>query len=196
MRREVACGTDDAVERLDPRHHHLVWSPSSAVQVTTPQEAAVVGAPLGLWIPADHRYEVIASSTWWTARFEAPSCPASWRRFSHVSVGEVAGPMLLHVHRVPQGLHSRTLTGAVVEHLSLAFTSQPLPVRFPMDARAREVADALVADPASRRELADWAPLVGASERTLRRLFVQQTGLPFRRWRLRVRAQAATRHLR
>ncbi|MEM9712067.1 MAG: AraC family transcriptional regulator [Actinomycetota bacterium] len=185
-----------AADRFDQQHHHLVWSPTAALQVRTPREAAVIGAPLGLWVPAEHPYDVDSSSTWWAARFESASCPASWRRFSHVSVGEVIGPMLVHLHRVPQSSHALALAGAVAEQLSLSFTTQPLPVRFPTDPRAREVADAVVSDPASRRELADWAPLVGASERTLRRLFVQQTGLPFRRWRLRVRAQTATRLLR
>jgi AraC-like DNA-binding protein len=78
----------------------------------------------------------------------------------------------------------------------LADLLQPVPmttieVRFPADARARAVADALHQDPASPRTLAEWGHEVGASARTLARAFLAETGLPFGRWRTLLRLQAA-----
>ena len=46
-------------------------------------------------------------------------------------------------------------------------------------------------NPADQRTLADWGRTVGASERTLARAFVAETGLPFGRWRTLLRMQAA-----
>jgi AraC-like DNA-binding protein len=64
-------------------------------------------------------------------------------------------------------------------------------VRPPQSDPARALAAALVADPTDRRTLADWGRHVGASERTLARAFIAETGLPFGRWRTLVRLQAA-----
>ena len=64
-------------------------------------------------------------------------------------------------------------------------------VRMPAEERAREVADALAADPANNRTLEEWGQHVGASGRTLARAFIADTGLPFGRWRGLLRLQSA-----
>jgi AraC-like DNA-binding protein len=64
-------------------------------------------------------------------------------------------------------------------------------VRFPDDQIAGPVARALRENPADQRTAADWGRAVGASERTLARAFVTETGLPFGRWRTLLRMQAA-----
>jgi AraC-like DNA-binding protein len=64
-------------------------------------------------------------------------------------------------------------------------------VPMPAEERARQVAEALAADPADGRTLAQWGRHVGASARTLARGFVADTGLPFGRWRGLLRLQAA-----
>jgi AraC-like DNA-binding protein len=68
-------------------------------------------------------------------------------------------------------------------------------VRVPVDPRACDVADALFADPADGRTLAQWGRAVGASSRTLARAFLAETGLSFGRWRTLVRLQASLRYL-
>src|SRR5581483_1846341 len=57
--------------------------------------------------------------------------------------------------------------------------------------RARHVAEALLEDPGDDRTLATWGHHVGASSRTLARIFVAETGLSFGRWRTLARLQAA-----
>lgn len=147
-------------------------------------------------MPADQSYDVDASSRWWTARFVAATCPRGWRRrLVQVDMSEVVGPVLVHLHRDGEPRWSAPLLSAAVDHLQQAFVARPPSVRIPDDPRARRIADALIDDPASRMELADWAPTVGASERTLRRLFLQQTGLPFGRWRTQLRLCEAMRLL-
>jgi AraC-like DNA-binding protein len=53
------------------------------------------------------------------------------------------------------------------------------------------VTDVLIADPGDGRDLKDWAKTAGASERTLARLFVKETGMTFGTWRQRRRLLAA-----
>ena len=64
-------------------------------------------------------------------------------------------------------------------------------VRLPSAPVARQVAEALRADPADRRTLREWGRQVGASERTLARAFAAEAGVPFGRWRTLLRLQAA-----
>jgi len=64
-------------------------------------------------------------------------------------------------------------------------------VRMPTDDRAKRVADGIAADPADGRTLAEWGHAVGASERTLARAFLAETGVSFGRWRTLLRVQTA-----
>nr|WP_166174827.1 helix-turn-helix transcriptional regulator [Altererythrobacter segetis] len=63
----------------------------------------------------------------------------------------------------------------------------PLQLPLPRDPRALRLADRLLADPASPAELPELARAAGASARTIQRLFLAETGLPFSRWRQRLR---------
>jgi AraC-like DNA-binding protein len=65
----------------------------------------------------------------------------------------------------------------------LAAPVERLHLPLPTDARLREIADALAADPSNRATIAEWARRVAMSERTLCRLILQQTGMSFGRWR-------------
>jgi AraC-like DNA-binding protein len=71
--------------------------------------------------------------------------------------------------------------------------SGQLPVRLPIlaDDRLRAVAARLRADPADERTLAELGAAAGASERTLSRLFRQETGMSFPQWRTQFRLQHA-----
>jgi AraC-like DNA-binding protein len=54
---------------------------------------------------------------------------------------------------------------------------------------------ALMAEPSDRRTLVDWATHVAMSERSLKRLMVQETGLTFGRWRRQLHLVIALREL-
>ncbi|WP_144107429.1 helix-turn-helix domain-containing protein [Paraburkholderia sp. BCC1886] len=56
-------------------------------------------------------------------------------------------------------------------------------VRLPQDRRARPIAFRLVNQPADVRTLRDWGEELGASERTLNRIFRTEVGQGFREWR-------------
>src|SRR5690606_15377807 len=55
------------------------------------------------------------------------------------------------------------------------------------DDRLMKVTEALLEEPQSELTLDDWGRRVGASSKTLERLFRQETGLTFKQWRQRVR---------
>ncbi|HWD61588.1 MAG TPA: AraC family transcriptional regulator, partial [Humibacter sp.] len=61
----------------------------------------------------------------------------------------------------------------------------------PRDERASKIASALSKDPDDDRDLAAWGHTVGASTRTLSRIFAAQTGMGFAQWRSRLRMRAS-----
>jgi AraC-like DNA-binding protein len=63
----------------------------------------------------------------------------------------------------------------------------PVRVPLPSDKRLKALCDALIADPGADLTLAGWASQVGASERTLARLFERELGMGFGHWRQQVR---------
>lgn len=66
-----------------------------------------------------------------------------------------------------------------------------LALPLPVDARLRRICRELQARPDSARTLAEHALRLAVSEKTLSRLFQQQTGLTFRAWRQRLRILSA-----
>lgn len=64
---------------------------------------------------------------------------------------------------------------------------QPVRVPLPHDKRLKALCDALIAEPGAELTLAGWAGQVGASERTLARLFERELGMGFSQWRQQVR---------
>jgi AraC-like DNA-binding protein/mannose-6-phosphate isomerase-like protein (cupin superfamily) len=64
---------------------------------------------------------------------------------------------------------------------------RPVRVPLPEDKRLKALCDALIAEPGAELTLAGWATQVGASERTLARLFERELGMGFAQWRQQVR---------
>lgn len=65
----------------------------------------------------------------------------------------------------------------------------------PSDPRLKRLTDALMADPSMRLTLTEWGRQVGATERTLIRLFLRETGLRFSEWHDRLLLAEAVRGL-
>src|SRR3546814_15737161 len=81
----------------------------------------------------------------------------------------------------PEEPQARIMT--VILYALRALKPEPLYLPHPRDARLKRIAEALLADPADNRALGDWAKAAAASERTLARLFVRETGMTFGAWR-------------
>jgi AraC-like DNA-binding protein len=65
----------------------------------------------------------------------------------------------------------------------------------PQDPRLRRLTNALMTNPSNRLSLAEWGRQVGATERTLMRLFRRETGLRFSEWYDRLLLSEAVRSL-
>jgi AraC-like DNA-binding protein len=118
----------------------------------------------------------------------------SWTE-THRPTPVAASPLLAELIGYLSGNELDPAQRAHAESL-LADLLKPVPVttiqvRLPVGPPARQVAEALRANPADQRTLRDWGRHVGASERTLARAFATGAGVPFGHWRALLRLQAA-----
>lgn len=86
------------------------------------------------------------------------------------------------------------LTAVLLDEV-LRAPREPVPLPMPRDARLRRLVDVLRDDPGSRTTIDVLAREIGVSERSLRRLFQQETGLSLGQWRRRLQLTLAIERL-
>ncbi|WP_250515457.1 AraC family transcriptional regulator [Caballeronia sp. INDeC2] len=90
------------------------------------------------------------------------------------------------------GAHVATLLLALLRGAESTTQGGP---PLPSDRRLRAICSRLLAEPGNDDTLDEWSNTVGASARTLARLFRQETGLTFGRWRQQLRLVGAMARL-
>lgn len=177
--------------------HQLAWSPEGVLVVLTQDASFVLPPSRALWIPAGTLHETGASgaAVLRSVYLRTRSCPIEWPTPAPVGVSPLLGELIHHLDDEALPEAERARVEAVLFDLLTPLRSETIDVRLPGDARARDVADALLADPSDGRTLQQWGRAVGASSRTLARAFRTDTGLSFGRWRTLIRLQASLPHL-
>jgi AraC-like DNA-binding protein len=190
---------------IQPHHHdwgQLVFSLQGAVRVLAEPSGAVqsfvVPPSRAVWIPAGARHAVTAlseaelrtlyvheSASEALGRDDAPS----WQR---CRVMEVSPLLRELVRELAQDEPTREplLVPLLIDELRRA-RPLALGLSLPTDKRLRKLCEALLSAPQQHARLADWAQAVGASERTLARLFESELGTSYRLWREQALLQQA-----
>ncbi|KNB52394.1 AraC family transcriptional regulator [Streptomyces caatingaensis] len=175
--------------------HQLAWAPEGVLAVRAHARTWVLPPSVALWIPAGtpHSTGATAPALLRSLYFRPERCPIAWPGPRVVPVPALLRELIAHLAREGNRLPAAARERAEHVVLDLLHPVEVTTVRAPLprDPRARRVAEALRADPADGRTLAQWGTAVGASARTLARAFVTDTGLPFGRWRTQLRLQAA-----
>ena len=177
-------------------HRHLraqvVYAAHGVMTVHTASGTWVVPPEQAVWVPAGTLHDV--------------RCPGALRmRSLYIHPDAVSGlPAQCCVLGVPALLRELILRAVGFDPSGAATVAQsrlmsvildelrglepsPLHLPLPADARLKSVTDALIRDPADGRSLRQWARRTGASDRTLARLFVRDTGMSFGHWRQQLR---------
>ncbi|MEM8746133.1 MAG: AraC family transcriptional regulator [Actinomycetota bacterium] len=175
----------------DSKMHLLVWPDRGGLTVRLADSWITARSPLGLWLPAGLEAALGADDVIRVATFDASTCPDAWRRIERLDMSRGLSGVLMTLADQTDRPWAPALASAAVERLATDLARLDVEVRLPTHDAARAVADRLVADPSIAWDLAQWSELVPASVRTLRRAFRDETGTPFRRWRLRLRMQRA-----
>ena len=173
--------------------HQLALAAQGVLVMSGAERSWVLPRSRGLWIPAGVRHSVAVSGrTTMLSTYVAPDrCPLAWDQPTVVDASGLVGPLVAHLARPDLPAARRERAEAVLWDVLAPLPVTALSVPLPQDERARRVADGLLADLTDRRSLAAWGRAVGASERTLARLFAAETGMGFERWRTTARLAAA-----
>ncbi|ODU03115.1 MAG: AraC family transcriptional regulator [Pseudonocardia sp. SCN 72-86] len=172
--------------------HQLVWASSGVLSVDADGTRWTLAPNLALWIPAGVEHATTASRP--ASMFGVyllPRLAVGWTAPTLVSVTPLLRELFLHLTERDIDDDARHRAEQMVVDLLRPVDVTPLSLPVPSDPRARSVADALLATPADDRSLDAWAVDVGASVRTLSRLFLAETGMGFSQWRTQVRLRAA-----
>jgi AraC-like DNA-binding protein len=180
---------------IAPHRHvwgQLIYAAAGLMRVRAGGMLWIVPPARAVWVPAgaEHEIRALGDFAMRTLYFPAamvahlpPECCA-------LDVPPLLRELVLElVERCPideQDELAMRLTGVTIDRIAEARTL-PLQLPLPRDPRAVRLADALREDPASSADLAALARAAGASTRTIQRLFLAETGLPFAQWRQRLR---------
>lgn len=200
----VALAVDHPGPHRFPPHRHyraqLVYASSGVMTVVTATGTWVVPPQQAVWVPAGIEHEVrsagpLALRSLYVHPRATEGLPQAC---CVVGVPPLLRELILRAVSfgeavAPDGREARVL--ALIPDELRALEPEPLHLPLPRDRRLRAMTERLAADPADGRPLAAWARVAGASERTLARLFLSETGLTFGAWRQRLRLLAAIARL-
>ncbi len=172
--------------------HQLAWTNSSVLEVETTEGVWVLPPTRALWLPAGVPHETRATGpTVLRGIYLDPErYLVDWSAPTPVAVGPLLAALLLYLEGELDAAareRAETLLPDLLEPVRAVTIDLPMP----SDPRARDVAEALLADPGDPRALTRFGRDVGASARTLSRGFADGTGMTFSRWRASARMRAA-----
>jgi AraC-like DNA-binding protein len=202
---EMATGAWDFVHgHLTRQHSHvedqLLFASEGAMSVETKEGIWVVPPLRAIWIPALTPHSAIMSGrvSMRTLYFSPRLCRFLPRRCLVINIVPLLRELILHACKFPR-LHRRVATERHIVELILdqlkVVESIPIQLPYPRDSRARRLADILRSNPSEQRSLKALSAECGASARTIQRLFAEESGLSFSRWRQRARLLHAVRSL-
>jgi AraC-like DNA-binding protein len=184
------------------REAQLVYAARGMMQVTTPKGRWLVPPDRAVWVPArlEHSIDVLADIDMRTLYFDLAWLAREQRSASLNAEFVVRVSPLLHQAilalfdgRDDPG-RTRLLVGLAVLELHHAEDSTTF-IPLPQEPRCRRAADIVLGDPTGSHEIETLARAVGASARTLSRLFSAETQLSFKSWCQRARIAAAIERL-
>lgn len=179
-----------------PAHVHewdqLTYAASGVMHVHTDTASWLVPPHRAVWLPAGvrHTEEMHAPVSVRTLYFAPRLAKALPRDACMVNIPPLMRELILHISRIgvldrgkPPQAH---LISVLLDELT-SVSDVPLQLPMPWDPRARRLAAVLQARPDDDRSVAALSRRVGASRRTMERLFLAETKMTVGEWRRRLR---------
>lgn len=178
----------------------LIYASSGVMRVICGGDIWIVPPAQAVWVPPEVEHEVyFPGAVALRNLFIDPTATAGLpEQCTVIKVSPLLRELILKAVQIDDNYTSGSadfrLMMVILDELQQA---EPTPLHLPMghDQRLLRVIDGLLHDPGNRSDLQSWARLAGASERTLARLFVRETGLTFGSWRKRLLLQEAVDRL-
>ena len=183
---------DTRVELHEHPWPQLTFSTRGVIRLSTQDGSYIVPPSRALWVPANmpHSITLIEDAELRTVYLHAWIAP-TWEKCEVLEISPLLRALMLALDTTPDGLppadphapqRERMIAPLLVDELERA-TQIRIDVPLPTDKRLRQLCEALLRNPADRATLAERAAAIGASERTVARLFRDQLGMSWQQWR-------------
>ncbi|MDR6535016.1 helix-turn-helix transcriptional regulator [Variovorax soli] len=170
----------------------LTFSTRGVIRLSTEDGSYIVPPSRALWVPADmaHSITLIEDAELRTVYLHSWLGPG-WEKCEVLEISPLLRALMLALDTTPDGLppadphaaqRERWIAPLLVDELERA-TQIRIDVPLPADKRLRQLCETLLRNPAGRATLAERAEAIGASERTVARLFRDQLGTSWQQWR-------------
>lgn len=150
----------------------------------------------GMWMPAhvEHQIHMDTAVEMRTLYFWRHTVPALGDSCHVLAVTPLLRELILRAMTIPPQYEwdspDGRLIALIVDELG-ALEARPLSLKLPTDKRLARLCQRLIEDPGLSDSIADLGSEVGLSERSVIRLFPQETGLSLHRWRQQARLMRA-----
>ncbi len=187
-----------------PPHQHvagqLVYASTGLLEVISAKGRYLVPPQQAVWLPPNLEHSITSFvesqlDTVFIDRSEMSSLPGD---VCVIDVSNLLRALIIEASSLPDDYEWCGAAGRLFRTLRDQVTQAhrvPLYLPMPVDARLRALCERLQLDPADGRSLEAWGREVGASSRTLSRIFKRETGLKFSEWRRQLRIQIALQRL-
>ncbi|MFZ4962904.1 AraC family transcriptional regulator [Pseudomonas sp. Mn2068] len=150
----------------------------------------------GLWIPAGivHDQIMLTDTRMRTLYIERSQADQLGTRVKVIEVDTLLRELILALAEqpmvYPDDVHNTSLVALILHKLEHSRTV-PLEIPWPQDRRLVSICQQILESPAMPQTIEQWSEVVGASTRTLIRLFIKETGITYRQWVQQVRLAQA-----
>jgi len=187
---------------VEPHSHprgQLLYATSGLMRAATEKGIWLLPPQRGLWIPPNvvHDQRMLSPTRMRTIYVEAGTAARLGDRCRTIEVSPLLRELILSLVMEPieYALNARNghIVALILHELETA-RAMALEIPWPKDRRLLMICEAVLNAPHAQMTIEHWSQSVGASSRTLIRLFIKETGQTFRQWVQQVRlAEALTR---
>lgn len=171
------------------RHTHawaqVAYASRGVLRIATAGTTWMVPPSRAIWVPphVTHEVVIVEEAFLRTLYIDEHAVPPGMDACRVVEVSNLLREVIAALDMPDLSASREQVLGALA--LDELTRSEPLPLSVPMpnEKRLRALCEAVIADPASSDSLDQWAASVGASTRTIARLFRQELGVSFSQWR-------------
>ncbi|MDY7537066.1 helix-turn-helix transcriptional regulator [Undibacterium sp. RTI2.1] len=186
-----------AADELLRQHQHpwgqVTYALDGVMQVHAKDSTWFVPPLRAIWIPANvaHEVRIIETARLRAIYIHQDVAPIKGDQCVVLEVSALMRELVLRLaEQDPAGQRENHLVAVLLDELAIA-ESLPMRVAMPHDKRLKTLCLTLIDDPSSNLTLDDLACQVGASARTLARLFEKDLGMSFVAWRQQMRLARA-----
>jgi AraC-like DNA-binding protein/quercetin dioxygenase-like cupin family protein len=188
----VAYGRDLDKGNILPFHSHrrgqIVYASKGIMIVTTRKGSYTVPPQRAVWMPpgVEHQINARSSVKMRTLYIDSEAAMDLPDEVYVLQVSLLLRELIVEAVNSGPGIEPDSPQSRIMSVILDQLPRQPiasLKLPLPPDPRLSRVTQALIDNPADPRDLDDFAKEVGASKRTLVRLFPGQTGMTFSEWR-------------